>query len=151
MKFNIFKSKTNKQTVAFYNIENLFDIYDDEFTRDDDFIPTSKKRWTVKRYKNKLRKIGYAISNIGRKETNSHPAIIGLAEVENDAVLRDLIASKHLKEYPYQFVHYDSQDERGIDVAFIYDSKKLMNARHYVSIEHCSRRPNAQLKRHVEL
>ena len=98
MKFNIFKSKSNKQTVAFYNIENLFDIYDDEFTRDDDFIPTSKKRWTVKRYKNKLRKIGYAISNIGRKETNSHPAIIGLAEVENDAVLRDLIASKHLKE-----------------------------------------------------
>ena len=125
MNFNIFKSKTNKQTVAFYNIENLFDIYDDAFTRDDDFIPTSEKRWTIKRYKNKLRKIGYAISNIGRKETNSHPAIIGLAEVENEAVLKDLIGSKHLKEYPYQFVHYDSKDERGIDVALIYDSKKF--------------------------
>ena len=125
MKFNIFKSKTNKQTVAFYNIENLFDIYNDDFTRDDDYIPTSEKRWTVKRYKNKLRKIGYAISNIGRKETNSHPAIIGLAEVENEAVIKDLITSKHLKEYNYSFVHYDSQDERGIDVAFLYDSKKF--------------------------
>ncbi|WP_397364348.1 endonuclease/exonuclease/phosphatase family protein [Olleya sp. R77988] len=125
MNFNLFRAKTNKQTIAFYNIENLFDIYKDDLTRDDDFAPTSEKRWTIKRYKNKLRKIGYAISNIGRKETNTHPAIIGLAEVENEAVLKDLIASKHLKEYPYQFVHYDSKDERGIDVAFIYDSKKF--------------------------
>ncbi|MEM5540885.1 endonuclease [Olleya sp. AS48] len=125
MNFNFFKSKTNKQTIAFYNIENLFDIYKDDLTRDTDFNPTSEKRWTIKRYNNKLRKIGYAISNIGRKETNSHPAIIGLAEIENEAVLKDLITSKHLKEYPYQFVHYDSKDERGIDVAFIYDTTKF--------------------------
>ncbi len=125
MNFNIFKSKTNKQAIAFYNIENLFDIYKDDLTRDRDFNPTSDKRWTIKRYNNKLRKIGYAISNIGRKETNTHPAIIGLAEVENEAVLNDLITSKHLKDYPYKFVHYDSKDERGIDVAFIYDSTKF--------------------------
>jgi predicted extracellular nuclease len=125
LNFNFFKSKTNKQTIAFYNIENLFDIYKDDLTRDTDFNPTSEKRWTIKRYNNKLRKIGYAISNIGRKETNSHPAIIGLAEIENEAVLKDLISSKHLKEYPYQFVHYDSKDERGIDVAFIYDTTKF--------------------------
>ena len=125
MNFNFFKSKANKQTIAFYNIENLFDIYKDDLTRDTDFNPTSEKRWTIKRYNNKLRKIGYAISNIGRKETNSHPAIIGLAEIENEAVLKDLITSKHLKEYPYQFVHYNSKDERGIDVAFIYDTTKF--------------------------
>tara|TARA_R110000751_G_scaffold146601_1_gene250654 strand:+ start:74450 stop:75415 length:966 start_codon:yes stop_codon:yes gene_type:complete len=125
LNFNFFKSKANKQTIAFYNIENLFDIYKDDLKRDTDFNPTSEKRWTIKRYNNKLRKIGYAISNIGRKETNSHPAIIGLAEIENEAVLKDLITSKHLKEYPYQFVHYDSKDERGIDVAFIYDTTKF--------------------------
>ncbi|WGD35623.1 endonuclease/exonuclease/phosphatase family protein [Olleya sp. YS] len=125
MKFNLFKSKTNKQTVAFYNIENLFDIYKDELTRDLDFNPTSEKRWTIKRYNNKLRKIGYAVSNIGRKETNTHPAIIGLAEIENEAVIKDLLASKHLKEYPYSYVHYDSKDERGIDVALLYDRKKF--------------------------
>ena len=100
MNFNLFKSKTKKHTFAFYNIENLFDIYKDDLTRDKDFNPTSEKRWTIKRYNNKLRKIGYAISNIGRKETNAHPAIIGLAEVENEAVLNrlaELKAIHHLK------------------------------------------------------
>ena len=121
MKLNIFRSKEKKYTVAFYNIENLFDIYDDELTRDDDFIPTAEKRWTVKRYKNKLRKIGFVISNIGRKETHSHPSIVGLAEIENKAVLQDLVKSKHLEAHNYNFIHYDSPDERGIDVALLYD------------------------------
>ncbi len=125
MRFNLFKSKQNKQCVAFYNIENLFDIYDDTLKHDSDFLPTADKRWTLKRYKNKLRKIGFAISNIGRKETNAHPAIIGLAEIENEAVLNDLIGSKHLAEYPYSYIHYDSKDERGIDVALLYDNKKF--------------------------
>lgn len=118
---NLFKPKAKKHTIAFYNIENLFDIYDEEFTRDDDFVPTSDKRWTIKRYRNKLKKIGYAISNIGKKETKKHPAIIGLAEVENADVLIDLVQSKHIEGFNYKFVHYDSNDERGIDVALLYD------------------------------
>lgn len=116
------ESKHNQQTIAFYNLENLFEIKDDPQTNDNDFLPTSKKKWTHKRYENKLRKLGFAISNIGRKETDKHPAIIGLAEVENDTVLKDLIESKHLNECNYNFVHYDSLDERGIDVALLYDT-----------------------------
>jgi endonuclease/exonuclease/phosphatase family metal-dependent hydrolase len=112
----------NLYTVAFYNTENLFDIYDDEKTHDNDFLPTADKRWTKKRYKQKLRKLGYAITNIGRRETGKPPALIGLAEVENAAVLQDLIDSKHLAESHYNFVHYDSKDERGIDVALLYDT-----------------------------
>ncbi|NCO62685.1 MAG: endonuclease [Flavobacteriales bacterium] len=111
-----------KHTIAFYNLENLFDIHDDHQTNDNDLLPTSVKKWTYKRYENKLRKIGFAISSIGFKETDKHPAIIGLAEVENDAVLKDLIASKHLSHCNYRFVHFDSMDERGIDVALLYDS-----------------------------
>ena len=111
----------NLYTVAFYNTENLFDIFDDKNKHDNDFLPTANKGWTEKRYKNKLRKLGYAISNIGKIETGKHPAIIGLAEVENALVLQDLIDSKHLAESPYKFVHYDSKDERGIDVALLYD------------------------------
>ena len=121
MRFNLFTPKAKKHTIAFYNIENLFDVYNDEFTRDTDFLPTAEKRWTVKRYKNKLRKIGYVISNIGKKETGNNPAIVGLAEVENEAVLQDLIQSKHMEGLNYNFVHYDSPDERGIDVALLYD------------------------------
>ena len=110
------------QTVAFYNLENLFDIKDDERTNDNDFLPTSVKKWTPKRYQNKLRKLGFAISNIGKTETGKHPAIVGLAEVENASVIEDLIASKHLEDCKYNYVHYESLDERGIDVALIYDS-----------------------------
>jgi len=107
-------------TIAFYNIENLFDIENDPYTNDDDFLPTSAKRWTYKRYQNKLRKLGSVISQIGENESGSSPAIVGLAEVENNNVLTDLIHSEHLKDLGYNFVHFDSLDERGIDVALIY-------------------------------
>jgi predicted extracellular nuclease len=109
-------------TLAFYNLENLFDIYDDELTNDNDFLPDSVKKWTSKRYYNKLRKLGFSISNIGKEKTGKHPSIIGIAEVENKAVIEELLLSKHLKDLPYDYVHYDSPDERGIDVAFIYDT-----------------------------
>lgn len=109
-------------TVAFYNLENLFDVFDDKHTHDNDFLPHSEKRWTEKRYRKKTRKLGYVISRIGRKVTNTHPAIVGLAEVENKLVINDLLGSKHLKDKPYDYVHYDSPDERGIDVAMIYDT-----------------------------
>lgn len=110
------------QTVAFYNLENLFDIYDDSRTYDNDFTPINVKRWTPKRYENKLHKLGFAISNIGKKETGKHPALVGLAEVENGKVISDLISTNHLIDCNYKFVHYDSLDERGIDVALLYDS-----------------------------
>lgn len=116
---------SNKLTAAFYNLENLFDIYDDEDTFDEDFLPTSDKRWTKKRYDNKLRKLSFAISSIGLEETGKNPAFMGFAEVENKQVIRDLLQTKHLIDLPYDYVHYDSPDERGIDVAFIYDTSQF--------------------------
>lgn len=110
------------QTVAFYNLENLFDLVQDTHVNDEDFLPTSAKRWTHKRYDNKLRKLGYAISNIGRRETGKNPAIVGVAEIENKKVLNDLLQSKHLEDFNYNYVHYNSLDERGIDVALLYDA-----------------------------
>ncbi|KAB1069833.1 endonuclease [Tamlana haliotis] len=109
------------QTVGFYNLENLFDLIQDTHIHDVDFLPTAPKRWNHKRYDNKLRKLGYAISNIGRRETGKNPAIIGVAEVENKKVLNDLLESKHLAPLNYNYVHYNSPDERGIDVALLYD------------------------------
>ena len=113
--------KKNMQTIAFYNLENLFDIEDDEYTNDDDFLPNTAKNWTQKRFNNKVRKLGFSISSIGFYETGKLPAIVGLAEVENDKVIQDLIDSKHLKDTNYNFIHYNSLDERGIDVALIYN------------------------------
>lgn len=123
----------NMQTIAFYNLENLFDLEDDKDTHDNDFLPTSIKKWTPKRYDKKLQKLGYVIRNIGHEETGKHPAIVGLCEVENAKVINDLIASKHLKDCHYNFVHYNSPDERGIDVALLYDTNafKVIESKPY--------------------
>lgn len=116
------KTEFESLTVAFYNLENLFDIYDDEDTLDNDFLPTADKKWTEKRYRNKLKKLSFSISEIGKEETQKAPTIVGFAEVENKLVIKDLLKAKHLKDLPYDFVHYNSDDERGIDVALIYDT-----------------------------
>lgn len=124
-------------TVAFYNLENLFDVHDAHGKNDKDFLPDSNKRWTLKRYKNKVKKLGFAISNIGVKETNTHPILVGLAEVENEKTLKDLIQSKNLESLPYNFVHYDSPDERGIDVALLYDKNRfavLDSKNHFIQL-----------------
>lgn len=107
-------------TVAFYNLENLFDTKDDRQTLDEDFLPGGEKDWNQKKYQKKLFKLGKAISKVGYDKTGRSPAVVGLAEVENRAVVENLIHTKHLKDKDYGLVHYDSPDERGIDTALIY-------------------------------
>ena len=119
----ITKNKKDFFTIAFYNVENLFDTVDDPTILDDEFTPGSKKNWTKSRYNKKIFKLGTALSNIGFKETAKAPVIIGLAEVENLQVNTDLIGSKHLVNKNYSAVHYDSPDERGIDVALLYQKE----------------------------
>jgi endonuclease/exonuclease/phosphatase family metal-dependent hydrolase len=60
------------------------------------------------------------INDIGRELTKDAPAVVGLAEVENRKVIEDLLNEKPLKNHDYGIIHYDSPDERGIDVALIY-------------------------------
>ncbi|MFS4466374.1 endonuclease/exonuclease/phosphatase family protein [Maribacter sp. 2210JD10-5] len=121
----MFKKKTNKQlyTVAFYNLENLFDTHNNNHTLDDDFTPSGFKEWTPKRYSNKLNKLARTIFEIG-KDLNQHaPVLVGVAEVENNKVLKDLLNTKPLQNVDYGFVHYESPDERGIDTALLYRKK----------------------------
>ena len=87
------KTENDYFTIAFYNLENLFDTFDDVKTHDNDFLPNSDRRWTEKRYHKKLKKLGSVISQIGVKTANKSPALIGLAEVENRLVVDDLINS----------------------------------------------------------
>lgn len=119
------KRQEHQFTVAFYNVENLFDVDDNRFTHDNDFLPLSVKRWTKKRYENKLFKLADAISKIGFKETQKPPSIVGIAEAENKKVLYDLINTNDLEDYNYDVVHYDSKDERGIDVGLIYNKDEF--------------------------
>ncbi len=122
MFFSFFKrkNKANLFTIAFYNLENLFDTINDSDTLDDDFTPKGEKKWTNNRYKKKLYKLSNTISQIGKHSSDIPPVLIGVAEVENKTVLTDLINSSHIESINYDYVHYDSPDERGIDTALIY-------------------------------
>lgn len=105
--------------VAFYNVENLFDTIDDPANPgDDEFLPTSKKNWTPERYQKKLDHLARVVEGMG------YPALLGVAEVENEAVLVDFCKKTSLKAHVYDVVHFESPDFRGIDVALLF--KKSM-------------------------
>lgn len=114
------------RSVAFYNVENLFDIENDTLTYDDDRTPEGKDRWTRERYQNKVGHIAMVLANIGKEVTGSSPDLIGLCEVENKQVIEDLIGHEHLKDKNYGIIHFDSPDERGIDVALIYKKASFL-------------------------
>ena len=114
------KKEYNIIGVAFYNLENLFDIHDDPETFDEDFTPKGKEKWTKKDYEKKISNMAFSISQIGRKETGAPPVVIGVCEVENREVLEDLIKDPCLLAFNYGIVHFDSPDLRGIDVALLY-------------------------------
>ena len=105
---------------VFYNVENLFDTQDDPATNDEDFLPGGKLEWTEERYQHKLQQLASALSWTG----DALPGIIGLAEVENAAVVKDLAHTGALADVPYTVVHFDSPDERGIDVALLVDDRR---------------------------
>ena len=114
------------RVVAFYNIENLFDTINDSLTFDDDRTPEGKDHWTQERYNQKIENISKVISHIGLKESKTSPDIIGLCEIENKKVLEDLVSHPKLQKMDYGIIHFDSPDERGIDVAFIYKKAKFL-------------------------
>ena len=102
-------------TFVFYNLENLFDTTNDEGFGDDDFTPEGKMKWTPERYSNKLHRLAEAIELTGKEL----PYLIGLCEVENARVVTDLSHENSLAKAQYAVVHFESPDERGIDVALL--------------------------------
>jgi endonuclease/exonuclease/phosphatase family metal-dependent hydrolase len=116
--------QTDKLAIGFYNVENLFDTVDDPHIPDEEFTPTSKKEWTPERYGVKLAHLAKVVDGMG------YPALLGLAEVENATVLTDFCEKTSLAAKGYAFAHFDSPDERGIDVALLFQKKyfKILHA-----------------------
>lgn len=108
------------RTLAFYNVENLFDTVNDSLIFDDGRTPDGRYKWTLLRYQTKIDRIARVLSEIGRDITNTSPDVIGLCEVENKNVLADLAHHPKLLNKNYGIVHFDSPDDRGIDVALLY-------------------------------
>ncbi len=121
-------------TVAFYNVENLFDYEDDPLTFDDDRTPEGKDHWTQEIYEAKLANMAKVIAEIGADVTGTSPALIGVCEVENLRVLEDLVNQEPLVNKDYGIVHFDSPDRRGIDVALLYQ-KKIFTPTNYQTYE----------------
>lgn len=107
--------------LVFYNVENLFDLDNDSETEDDEFTPAGKRYWTKKKYERKLNKISQSIFAFSNYKA---PEIIGLCEIENKIVLLDLLGVQLFRKQAYKILHADSRDNRGIDVALLYDSIK---------------------------
>ena len=110
----------NNYTIAFYNLENFFDTVKDTKTLDADFTPDGFKKWDDRKFGIKTKKLAKAIVNIGTDDSNDSPTLIGIAEVENSEVIDILLKTGELKDKEYDYVHFDSPDERGIDTALIY-------------------------------
>ncbi len=107
-------------TVLFWNVENFFDPFDDPEKEDDIFTPVGENHWTWQRFVRKKNAIAKTILSTG-DIYDEPPALIGLCEVENKMVLRQLTVNSPLAEAgDYGFIHRESPDRRGIDVALLY-------------------------------
>ena len=103
--------------VLFWNSENLFDCKDDLKKNDNEFLPDAIRHWTYFRYRDKVKNLAKGIIASGNEYV---PDLVGLCEVENDSCLYDLTRRSPLKEAGYRYVMTDSPDQRGIDVALLY-------------------------------
>ena len=112
-------------SVMFWNVENFFDWRNDSTTVSDlEFSPAGERHWTWKRFQAKANAFAKSLFWI-EEETGRLPDIVGLEEVENAFVLRQVLQKTALRKTDYQYVHYDSPDRRGIDVALLYRSSRL--------------------------
>lgn len=105
-----------------YNVENLFDCRHDSLKNDQEFLPGSVRGWSFSRYNAKLMKIAKVILAAGGDQV---PDIVGLCEVENEHCINGLVRFSPLREAGYKYVMTHSPDERGIDVALLYQPQTL--------------------------
>lgn len=135
----------NNFRVMFYNVENLFDIYDDPEKDDNDFTPDGFMQWTNWKYQKKLRNIASVITAVGGMQS---PALVGLCEVENDSVVFDLINRSPLRAQGYEYVMTNSPDIRGIDIALLYQRHqfKLIESSEYeIEFSYTGKRPTRNI------
>lgn len=112
------ESSVTQAYIGFYNVENLFDTLDTPDKNDSEFLPDGKNEWNSKKYFEKIQHINQVIQSM------DEPLIMGFCEIENKTVVEDIVKYGSLKGR-YDVVHFESNDQRGIDNALIYDSSHL--------------------------
>lgn len=126
-------NRPHEVRAVFYNVENLFDIYDEPGKNDVMFTPEGRNKWTAERYEKKVKDLGKVINEMGG---DKHLALIGLCEVENMLVLTDLAMEIFERERDFSIIHRNSADARGIDVALIYDNRFFtLLSKEFIAVE----------------
>ena len=113
------QKKEQNHVIGFYNLENLFDTYNDPVKNDEEFLPEGKNKWTDAKYQKKLQNMAKVIRSM-KEENGVWHALLGVSEIENRLVLEDLVWEEQIREANYQIIHYDGPDRRGVDVALLY-------------------------------
>lgn len=120
LQINAQNNKKQNFKIMCYNVENFFDCVDDSLTDDSEFLPTGMRGWNYTKYQRKQTNIAKVITAIGGWDA---PDIVGICEVESDKCLFDLTHYSGLKNLKYRYLHHESPDARGIDVALLYQPK----------------------------
>lgn len=101
-------------TIMTYNVENLFDTRHDTLKNDQEFCLGGSKNWSNALLSRKIHNLMRVIV-----AQDDLPAIVSLCEVENDSILIRMTSGRYSR-LNYGFIHYESNDARGIDVALLY-------------------------------
>lgn len=139
-------------SIGFYNLENLFDPFDSSSNLDKDYTPNGKYKWNQEKYDQKIDHLSQVISRIGRMQSDTAPVLLGVCEVENKSCLNDLISSAPIKEFNYDYVFHKSADQRGMNVALLYQKKyfKVLCAYpHYLDFKNQSDDENSRDILHI--
>lgn len=113
------KKPNDAWMAAFYNVENLFDTINDPTINDEEFLPGSKLDWNTEKYQKSLAQKARVLAAL---DSLDFPHFVGLSEIENRAVLDDLVKTPALVDADYSIIHISDNDHRGIEVAAIYRS-----------------------------
>lgn len=125
MVFCTSKANCQKNIIGFYNCENFYDTTNQVNVSDEDFLPGSLKSYNQKAYASKSKNLARVLYALGNIENAGGITLLGVVEVENKMVLTKLLAEPLISKYQYKYLHYDSKDLRGIDVALIYNPTKF--------------------------
>lgn len=106
--------------IAFWNLENLFDTFDapDRPAWLQKALTKELAGWTGQVLSRKVQQLAQVIQSLNG---GLGPDLLGVCEVENQRVLEQLVQALAPLGRNYAIAHHDTADQRGIDVAFIYD------------------------------
>ena len=110
-------------SVGFYNLENLFDTIHDKGKNDFEFLPDGANKWGTLKYTNKVKNMAKVLNEMGTDVLPVGMAVVGVSEIENSRVLKDLVEHEILAPRGWDFVHIEGPDKRGVDCALLYNPK----------------------------